>query len=278
MLSLWDLLPHRVRQALGLVAPAPSGKAAAKKRLKPAKRPEPVSKKPVLAEKKPARAKRKPVAVALSASKEAAPASAASTTLPDAQTAGAAAPSPRVAAYPGLVILRTASREKQYQAVMDWMLSTHTIRVRKWRKVMSGVAWEVRYRDGRVQRLLESPKPKTPISMSIFLHEVGHHAIGLGVYRPRCLEEYKAWRFAVDTMADLGLEVDEKVTTRMFRSMEYAVAKSTRRGIKSIPTEVTDNLTQERARIAGTAAGAGGHPKKESGQRPGRDSNARPAA
>ena len=271
MLSLWDLLPHRVRQALGLVAPAPSGKAAAKKRVKPAKRSEPVSKKPEPAAKKPARAKRKPAAVALSASKEAASASAVSTTLPDAQTA-------RAAAYPGLVIPHHASREKQYQAVMDWMLTTHTIRVRKWRTVMSGVAWEVRYRDGRVQRLLESPKPKTPISMSIFLHEVGHHAIGLGVYRPRCLEEYKAWRFAVDTMADLGLEVDEKVTTRMFRSMEYAVAKSTRRGIKSIPTEVTDYLTQERARIAGATAGAGGHPKKETGQRPGRDSNARPAA
>jgi hypothetical protein len=39
-------------------------------------------------------------------------------------------------------------------------------------------------------------------------------------------------------MRELGLPVTEKVETRMRRSMEYAVGKATRRGIRELPAEV----------------------------------------
>lgn len=128
--------------------------------------------------------------------------------------------------------------QDRYDAVTRELLAEHSIRVRKWRTSMSGVAWELRYRDGTRSRLIECPKPKSPMSLAIFLHEVGHHVIGLGVYRPRCLEEYHAWRFALDQMAARGFPITDRVERRYQRSMHYAVAKATRRGIKSLPDEV----------------------------------------
>ena len=128
--------------------------------------------------------------------------------------------------------------QDRYDALTRELLAEHSIRVRKWRASMSGVAWELRYRDGTRKRLIEAPKPKSPMSLAIFLHEVGHHVIGLGVYRPRCLEEYHAWRFALDQMAARGFPITDRVHRRYQRSMHYAVAKATRRGIKSLPEEV----------------------------------------
>jgi hypothetical protein len=109
---------------------------------------------------------------------------------------------------------------------------------------MSGIAWEVRYRDGKVAKLIESPKPKGPMSAAVFLHEIGHHAIGFGTYRPRCLEEYHAWVFAVEHMEKLGLNVTEAVRRRMHNSLRYAVQKAHRRGLKRLPPELTPFLVR----------------------------------
>ncbi len=128
---------------------------------------------------------------------------------------------------------------EKYDAMMRDLLQTHGVRVRKWRTGMSGVAWSVRYRDGRVVRLIEAPKPVGPMSAAVFCHEIGHHAIGFDVYKPRCLEEYHAWAWALAEMERRGLNVTDKVRERMRKSLEYAVAKSLRRGIKSLPEEMT---------------------------------------
>lgn len=133
---------------------------------------------------------------------------------------------------------RTSPRLQHYEQVVRTMLSRYDIRVRRWRKSMSGVAWTLEYRDGRVVRLLESPKPRSPLSMSIFLHEVGHHALGIGAFKPRCLEEYHAWMFALRTMEQEGLAIDDRVRTRVDRSLRYAVAKAKRRGLRDLPVEL----------------------------------------
>ncbi|HSU66395.1 MAG TPA: hypothetical protein VLJ39_05970 [Tepidisphaeraceae bacterium] len=113
--------------------------------------------------------------------------------------------------------------------------SKHEIRVRRWRRTMSGCAWQVRYEDGRVIRWIESPYPRTPISLAIFLHEVGHHVIGFERYKRRCEEEYHAWTWAIEQMQSLGIEPDAHVLERFQLSMEYAVGKALRRGIKELP-------------------------------------------
>lgn len=128
--------------------------------------------------------------------------------------------------------------EAKYAAMTRDMLAHYGIRVRKWRSTMSGIAWYVTYRDGRVQRLIEAPKPKGPMSAAIFLHEVGHHAIGFNVYKPRCLEEYHAWQFALREMERLGLNITPSVHKRVQRSLKYAVGKAVRRGIKEVPAEL----------------------------------------
>ena len=62
--------------------------------------------------------------------------------------------------------------------------------------------------------------------------------IGLGVFRPRCLEEYHAWRYAIERMRELGVPTDGTVQRRYERAMRYAVSKSTRRGILRLPAEL----------------------------------------
>lgn len=130
------------------------------------------------------------------------------------------------------------SAQERYDAVVKAMLSQYGIKVRKWRKNMSGVAYELRYRDGSVKRLLESPYPKGPMSAAIFLHEIGHHAIGFNRYKPRCLEEYHAWKWSLEAMEAQGLDVTDAVRYRMHLSLWYAVGKASRRGIKNLPPEL----------------------------------------
>lgn len=177
-----------------------------------------------------------------------------SATVPDRQSPGrceggaeslldlptASAPQPRN----GHIAKRARSADQpltmaaRYEALTRQMLREHDVRVRKWRSSMSGCAWEVYYASGRISRLIEAPRPKGPMSCAIFLHEIGHHAIGFGRYRPRCLEEYHAWRFAIEQMERHGIKVTDGVRKRMDESMRYAVDKARRRGLRQLPAEL----------------------------------------
>lgn len=128
--------------------------------------------------------------------------------------------------------------QRRYDAVVVEMLARYGLTAKRWRNSLSGVAVERTYRDGRVERTIESPYPTSPLRLAIFLHEVGHHAIGLGIHKPRCLEEYLAWRYAIDLMDTMGFPTKGAVARRFDRSMRYAVAKSRRRGIRALPAEV----------------------------------------
>lgn len=131
-----------------------------------------------------------------------------------------------------------ASMEARYDAVTRLMLERYSIRVRKWRTSMSGLAWCLTYRDGSVKRLIEAPRPRGPMSAAVFLHEIGHHAIGFNVYKPRCLEEFHAWRWSLEAMEAHGLNVTDQVRYRMHLSLWYAVAKARRRGLRVVPAEL----------------------------------------
>jgi hypothetical protein len=123
----------------------------------------------------------------------------------------------------------------EFAPIVEEMKSRYDIRVRRWRPSMSGKAWRVYYHDGRAVNWVESPKPRTPISLAIFLHEVGHHVIGFQKYRRRCEEEFHVWMWALNEMRRHGVEPNEKVHRRVELSMRYAVDKAVRRGIKQIP-------------------------------------------
>lgn len=134
------------------------------------------------------------------------------------------------------------SMQNRYDALVVQMKQDHCLRINKWRRSMSGCAWVVEYADGRVSRLIESPYPRGPMSAAIFLHEVGHHAIGLHVYKPRCLEELKAWEWSLSAMRQHGLNVTPAVRKRMHDSLHYAISKARRRGLKRLPEELVPYL------------------------------------
>ena len=131
-----------------------------------------------------------------------------------------------------------------YSNIVEQMKQTYDVRVRKWRRAMSGCAWRVYYHDGRVINWIEAPVPRTPISLAIFLHEVGHHVIGFERYKRRCEEEYHVWVWAINQMRELGVEPDAKVHRRFQLSMQYAVGKAMRRGIKALPEPLEQFVAQ----------------------------------
>jgi len=124
---------------------------------------------------------------------------------------------------------------ENFSPIVALMKKRYDLRVKRWRKAMSGCAWRVYHHDGRVMNFLEAPFPRTPLSLSIFLHEVGHHAIGFQRYKRRCEEEYHVWLWALEQMKKLGVTPDAKVAKRFELSMQYAVGKALRRGIKTLP-------------------------------------------
>jgi hypothetical protein len=128
--------------------------------------------------------------------------------------------------------------QERYDALVVEMKARYGIRVRKWRTTTSGCAWQVLYRDGSIARLIEAPRPRGPMSCAVFLHEIGHHAIGFRTYRPRCLEEYHAWRWALETMRARGFNVTPAVEARVAESLRYAVEKARRRGMRTVPEEL----------------------------------------
>jgi hypothetical protein len=141
--------------------------------------------------------------------------------------------------------------QSRYDEVVAAMLEQHQIRVRKWRTGMTGIAWYVTYKDGRIVRLIEAPRPKGPMSVAVFLHEVGHHAIGFHTYKPRCLEEYHAWAWALARMEELDLNITDGVRHRMHLSLWYAVQKAKRRGIREVPPELAPYLERPAPRKGG---------------------------
>ena len=76
------------------------------------------------------------------------------------------------------------------------------------------------------------------LSCAIFLDEVGHQAIGLGIHHSRCVEEYLAWMYSLQQMKAWGIEISPRVQQRVQRSLRYAVRKAVRRGIRELPPEL----------------------------------------
>src|SRR5262245_46231383 len=113
-------------------------------------------------------------------------------------------------------------RPSPYEWLVADMLARHRVRVHRWRRSMSGMAWLGPGPDGALTRWIESPEPRGAMSCAIFLHEVGHHALGVGRLRPRSLEEYQAWRWSIEAMEANGVPITEAVRRRMQRSLCYA--------------------------------------------------------
>ena len=134
-----------------------------------------------------------------------------------------------------------------FSPIVEQMKTSYAVRVKRWRRSMSGCAWRTDYDNGRSINWIEAPVPRTPISLAIFLHEVGHHAVGFERYKRRCEEEYHVWLWAIEKMRELGIEPDERVNRRFDLSMRYAVGKALRRGMKNLPESLIQFVPQKAA-------------------------------
>jgi hypothetical protein len=158
---------------------------------------------------------------------------------PRSEAVSAAPRSPRSSRSPSTTGRTAAgSMQARYDALVRDMKKVHGVRVVRWRSSTSGCAWQVYYADGSTARLIESPYPRGPMSCAVFLHEIGHHAIGFGTYRPRCLEEYHAWRWSFEAMIAGGFNVTEAVRRRRDEALHHAIRKAVRRGLKRLPVEL----------------------------------------
>ena len=133
---------------------------------------------------------------------------------------------------------RAALQRQAYAAMVCELKIQYKISIRKWRARMSGVAYELMYSDGRIKRLITAPRPRGPVSAAIFLHEVGHHAVGFRRYAPRCLEEYYVWQWAFREMAARNIPVDHRVLKHYRRSMYHYVRLARREDPHRLPAEV----------------------------------------
>ncbi len=133
--------------------------------------------------------------------------------------------------------LRALSWEVPYRAMVDELKTRYKISVKKWRSHMSGVAYELTYRDGRIKRLIAAPRPRSPVSAAIFLHEVGHHAIGFRRYSPRCQEEYYVWQWVFREMAAREIPANARVLRHYRRSM-YHYVRLARRLEQHVPHDL----------------------------------------
>lgn len=132
---------------------------------------------------------------------------------------------------------RTLSRFAYNDMVME-LKTRYKIRVSKWKSRMCGAAYELTYADGRIKRLIAAPRPRGPVSAAIFLHEVGHHAIGFRRYTLRCLEEYYVWQWAFREMTARNIPIDPRVLRHYRRSMYHYVQRERARGTHHLPPEL----------------------------------------
>lgn len=128
-----------------------------------------------------------------------------------------------------------SARHRFYDALIRELNQKYRITVRKWRSQMSGAAYELHYSHGGIKRIILAPKPRGSVSAAIYLHEVGHHAIGFGRYQLRCLEEYYVWQWAFREMRHRAIPVDQRVLRHYKQSMCHYVRLARREGIKDFP-------------------------------------------
>jgi len=128
-------------------------------------------------------------------------------------------------------------RVPDYAAMAKELREKYKITVRKWRTRMTGIAYELTYQDGTIKRLISAPRPRSPVSAAIFLHEVGHHAIGFKRYESRCLEEHYVWQWTFREMEARGIPITPKVMRHFRKSMYHYVHQCRRLG-EHVPAEL----------------------------------------
>ena len=116
----------------------------------------------------------------------------------------------------------------------------HGYRV-EFRKALSGMHYGHR-------QMIQAPRPTTPKSLYIFLHECAHAYLhtGSGANGKRHVKEMEAELWAHAKMAEHGIPVPPEVTERAKQYVAYKIMQAERRGAKHIDPRALEFAGKER--------------------------------
>lgn len=112
-----------------------------------------------------------------------------------------------------------------YSDLINNLMKENNIKLKGYKTNLTGVA----YPD---ERSIIIPKPTTKLRLSICLHEVGHIVLNHNNKKKRYIEEKEAWDFALNYMKKEKIPITKKVRIRRKESINYAIGKAMRRGLK----------------------------------------------
>jgi len=133
--------------------------------------------------------------------------------------------------------LQPPAAQPRYDTLVRDLKARYKISIRHWNTHMAGHAYELTYAGGTIKRLISAPRPKGPVSAAIFMHEVGHHAIGFRRYASRCLEEHYVWQWTFREMESHGIPITPRVMKHFRRSMYHYVHTAQKRR-EPVPPEL----------------------------------------
>lgn len=106
------------------------------------------------------------------------------------------------------------------------------IKIRKYGKSpWSGRAWFKTYE-------IIVPEPKSDISLSTYLHELGHLRPEASSEKKSCMNEYRAEMFAEEMMKKHGIRRSKKMRKHANWYIAYSLAQALNRGMVKIPDEL----------------------------------------
>jgi hypothetical protein len=116
------------------------------------------------------------------------------------------------------------------------------------------------------RKLIKTPRPKTPKSLYIFLHECAHAYLhtGSGKNGKRHVQEMEAEQWAHERMARHGIPVPPEMTERAKKYVALKIVQAERRGGKHIDPRAIEyageHIAELRAKYEGWY-GKSRHPK-----------------
>jgi hypothetical protein len=84
--------------------------------------------------------------------------------------------------------------------------------------------------------IMIAPHPTTRRRLAVYLHECAHFELHTKKKHPRYIEEYQAWKWAIEVMRASEIKVCAKVLLDAQLGVKYAIEKAIRRGVKRIDT------------------------------------------
>lgn len=130
------------------------------------------------------------------------------------------------------------TRDSLFEAAAQQLLKESGCTVRRYReRTLTGVAYTSDDDWG-----IEVPRPTTARRFATFAHEVGHQMLHRHNSKPRWLEEWEAWDYALKQFARFDLPGVEDALKDAAKCLRYAARKAERRAKPETAQAILDTF------------------------------------